>query len=362
MDCFELEFIPEQVSVGPKVYRPENTGEHVWRQMLVSKILAFAVVSVAIYFLIALGFVASQRSRALDDAGGLDFTSVTASGTLAPPRTPVFNRESFIARDGVELTYTHVKAENAASLPLIIMIHGSGWYGGQFDRLSWALRDVAEIKALTLRGHGENAMKRGDLNYIGQFEDDIADLMADDPRKPILLGHSSGGGLVVRFAGSPHGERLGGAILLAPFLQHDAPTTKPNSGGWAHVLTRRIIGLSMLNAVGIHWLDHLTVIQFNMPREVLDGPRGAFATTSYSWRLNTSFAPRRSYVEEIAQLPPFLLVAGAEDEAMWAEKYALLMSGATDRGRYEIVEGLGHLDIVDAPETEALIREYLRIF
>lgn len=329
---------------------------------MISKIVTFAAVSVAIYFLIALGLIISQRPKAFETAGDLEFNDVLAAGTFQPPETPAFEVKSFTARDGTELSYTHVKTENGTDLPLMIMVHGSGWYAGQFDRLAWALRDVAEIKALTLRGHGNRPTRRGDVDYIGQLEDDITDLIADDPRKPILLGHSSGGGLVVRFAGGPQSDKLAGAILLAPFLQHDAPTTKPNSGGWAYVLTRRIIGLSMLNNARIHWLDYLTMIQFNMPQEVLDGPRGAFATTAYSWRLNTSFAPRRNYLEEIAQLPQFLLIAGAKDEAMSADAYAPLMSNVTDKGRYEIVDGVGHLDIVNAPETEVLIREYVLDF
>jgi hypothetical protein len=115
----------------------------------------------------------------------------------------------------------------------------------------------------------------------------------------------------------------------------------------------------MLNSLGIHWLDHLTIIQFNMPKSVLDGPLGDFATTSYSWRLNTSYAPRRAYLDDIAKLPPFLLVAGAQDEAMAADQYAPLMGGMTDKGRYEIVDNAAHLDIVDTPKTEALIRDFL---
>ena len=90
--------------------------------------------------------------------------------------------------------------------------------------------------------------------------------------------------------------------------------------------------------------------------------QGGFATTSYSWRLNTSYAPGRNYLEDVAALPPFLLVVGREDEAMLAEKYERFMADVTDKGRYKIVEGAGHLDIVDNPETEALIREYGRTF
>ena len=329
---------------------------------MTSNILTFAAISVSIYFAIALALIVSQRPKALQSRDGLNFTEVIASGAFVPPETPEFTSKTYHARDGAELSYTHVKAGGSESLPLIIMVHGSGWFGGQFDRLAWALRDVAEVKAVTLRGHGDRPVRRGDVDYIGQFEDDITDLMADDPREPILLGHSSGGGLVVRFAGGENSGKLGGTILLAPFLKHNAPTTRPNSGGWAHVLTRRIIGLSMLNNVGIHWLDQLDMIQFNMPKAILDGPLGHYATTSYSWRLNTSFAPRSKYLADVAELPPFLLIAGAQDEAMVAEAYESLLSDVTDKGRYHVVEGAGHLDIVDAPETEALIRDYLGKF
>ena len=45
--------------------------------------------------------------------------------------------------------------------------------------------------------------RRGDVDYIGQMEDDLAALDRRARRarikKSSLLGHSSGGGLVVRF-------------------------------------------------------------------------------------------------------------------------------------------------------------------
>lgn len=326
------------------------------------KILTYAAISICFYFLIAIVLIITQRPKTLEPSIGLDFTHTLASPAFVPPQTPSFARKTYTARDGAELSFTHVRSEGSADLPLVIMIHGSGWYGGQFDRLAWSLRDVAEVKAVTLRGHGGEPLRRGDIDYIGQFEDDIADLIAEDPRSPILLGHSSGGGLVVRFAGGENGGKLRGAILLAPFLKHNAPTTRPDSGGWAHVLIRRIVGLSMLNNVGIHWLDQVTMIQFAMPQTVLEGPLGGYATTSYSWRLNTSFAPRSNYLKDIVELPPFLLIAGEKDEAMAADQYAPLMSEVTDKGSYFVVNGVAHLDIVDAAETEALIREYLSEF
>ncbi len=328
---------------------------------MIIKILITISISVAVYLVIALVMIASQRPADLPERDGLDFSKAMAS-LYEEPAGAGFERARFKARDGRELTFTHVRTDGAEALPLVVMLHGSGWYGGQFDALAWALRDVAEVKALTLRGHGAARGQRGDIAYIGQFEDDIADLIGETERKVILLGHSSGGGLAVRFAGGAHGHLADGVILLAPFLKYNAPTTKPNSGGWAFALTRRIIGLSMLNAVGIQALDGLTAIQFNMPAAVLDGPMGGFATTAYSWRLNQSYAPRADYLADVAKLPRFLLIAGADDEAFDATGYAPLMSGVSDKGRYEVVDGAAHLDIVDHARTEALIREYLSEF
>ena len=136
----------------------------------------------------------------------------------------------------------------------------------------------------------------------------------------------------------------------------------PDSGGWAHVLTRRIIGLSILNTFQIKALNHLPIIQFNMPHVVLDGPLGDTATIAYSYRLNASYAPRSKYLEDVAALPPFVLLAGGADEAFLAQEYAPTMGAVTDRGRYELMTGASHLDIVDDPRTRAVIEGFLNEF
>ncbi|OIQ45469.1 MAG: hypothetical protein BM558_03840 [Roseobacter sp. MedPE-SW] len=244
--------------------------------------------------------------------------------------------------------------------PLIVLVHGSGWNGLQFSKLAPQLRGTVLVP--DLRGHGAQPGRRGDVDYIGQFEDDLADLItakAVPGQKVVLIGHSSGGGLVVRFSGGQHRDLMDRAVLLAPFLHHRAPTMRPNSGGWAQPLLRRIIALSMLNGVGITAWNHLTAIQFKMPSEVLEGPLGHLATTSYSYRLNQSYAPRSNYLNDIRALPGFLLLAGDQDEAFVAEAYRPLMEAETDKGRYQILADIGHLDLVDAPQTLGAIQEFL---
>jgi len=96
-------------------------------------------------------------------------------------------------------------------------------------------------------------------------------------RHVVMIGHSSGGGLTIRFAGGQHGSLLDRAVLIAPYLHHSAPTFRDSAGGWAHPLVRRIIGLSMLNGVGVTAFNGMTVIQFNYPDSILNSPQGRTA-------------------------------------------------------------------------------------
>lgn len=318
------------------------------------KFLSIALTACAVTAVLPFALILSQQAGAASESDSdLDFDAIIGAPAAEP--LPLEKAEM---RDGTLLTVRRLPSETG---PLLILLHGSGWYGAQFDRLGRALEGRAEILAPDLRGHGAAPVRRGDVDYIGQLEDDIADMISiyGTGRRVILAGHSSGGGLAVRFAGGPHGAMIDEAVLIAPFLKYNAPVTRPDSGGWARPLTRRIVGLTMLNAAGITALNDRIAIEFAMPRAVLDGPLGQMATTAYSYRLNASFAPRSDYLADVAALPDFLLIAGAEDQAFVAQGYRPLMSPVTDRGRYELIPGAGHLDVVDRPETAALIAEVL---
>ncbi|WP_136637481.1 alpha/beta hydrolase [Pseudooceanicola onchidii] len=321
---------------------------------MVLKVLTIIGISVVITGAIALGLILSDRPKGPSGAAGLDFDRIT--GGVAP--LPVATAR---LRDGSTTLVRHLTGPEGA--PLVVLVHGSGWDGGQFDAMAAGLSRVADVLVPDLRGHGAAPDRRGDVDYIGQMEDDLVDLLTlyirYENQKVVLLGHSSGGGLVIRFANGAYGPMMDRAVLLAPFVQYDAPMTRKNSGGWARPLMRRIVGLSMLNGVGIHALDHLVAMEFNMPQLVLDGPQGHRATTAYSWRLNQGYAPRRDWQADVAALPDFLLIAGAEDEAFVAEGYAPAFSAVTDRGRYEVLPGIGHLDVVNDPQVIARVAGFL---
>lgn len=278
---------------------------------MILKFIQFIAVSLCIIALVPFGLVASQWPKKMDaiqTGETLNFESALAGNLQIAPEPAQIE-----TRDGWTMPVRKYGMQDA-SKPVLILIHGSGWKGLQYNAMAQNLLKDAHVLAVDLRGHGATPERRGDVDYIGQMEDDLADLIqaeAAQGQQVVMLGHSSGGGLVVRFAGGEHGALIDNAVLFAPFLKHDAPSTRSDSGGWAHLLLRRVIGLSILNGFGITALNHLTAIQFNMPAEITEGPYGHLATTAYSFRLNTGFAPREDYLKDaqLCQILPLWLAA-----------------------------------------------------
>lgn len=354
----------DATSPEPKPLSVSTKRSRVFRKVL-NIILVSLGITVVVYFGIALTLVfsdapAQQRPAA---GSGINFNGAMNADYASLPETLHYE-----ARDGSSLPY---RMYEGGTERLIVLAHGSGWHGMQFHPMAQALAEaeIGTVVVPDLRGHGAEPERRGDLDYIGQFEDDIVDLIetmdapsGSDPtyREVVLGGHSSGGGLVVRFAGGDQTDLVDRYILMAPFLKYNAPTTKPNSGDWAYPATRRIIGLTMLNNVGITALNHLPVISFAMPADVLDGPLGSTATTEYSFRLNTAFAPS-NYERDLAALDrPFLLLAGDADESFITEQYEPVISAQTSFGAYEILDGVSHIGVTTEPAAIDAIAEWLQ--
>ena len=65
--------------------------------------------------------------------------------------------------------------------------------------------------------------RRGDIDYIGQLDDDLADLVAlirrDKPAASLtLIGFSGGGAFTIRIAGGRYGALFDRFILIDPAI------------------------------------------------------------------------------------------------------------------------------------------------
>lgn len=269
--------------------------------------------------------------------------------------------KTFAARDGTGLGYRHYPSESDLAL---ILVHGSAADSRYLSTLAQALATsgAAEVYTPDLRGHGPSPVRRGDIDYISQLEDDLAGLIlhvkANNPNLAgvVVGGHSSGGGLAVRFAGGQHGNLASAFLMLAPYLGHDAPTVRSNSGGWAAPSLARIIPIAMLNALGVTRFNDTQVLRFNLPAEYQDGAQ----TLSYSYRLMAGFGPADREADLARLKVPFLLVVGSDDESFFASEFEPVVRPHVPHARIEIIEGVSHLGLVTDEQTIALVLTWLR--
>ena len=324
-------------------------------KIMVLGIFIFVLISVLIYFLIAVVLIISGKpEKPTPEQDGLVFKELFVDYTSIP------KLKTFTARDGRQLAYRHYPSQ---SDKVIILLHGSGWHSQYYLPLAKFISSegLAQVYTLDLRGHGYTPERRGDVDYIGQLEDDLADFIAmirkDNPRVTLIVGgHSSGGGLAIRFGGGKYGYQADAYMLLSPYLQYNAPTIRPNSGGWARPYTGRIIGLTMLNNIGIRWFNDLTVIDFNMPKEARNGTE----TLSYTYRLNASYAPRDYKKDLSAITQPLFVIAGSADEAFFADQFEPVISQFT-KVRVKLLDGVTHMGIVVSPKVRPVVKEWLEI-
>ena len=299
----------------------------------------------------------------------LGLTGVIAFGGPTPPpplasirdavlkrgRTDLPKPTFFPARDQTTLAYRVYPAAAGPARGAAVLIHGSVGSGADMHEIAKALTMVGlDAYAPDLRGHGASGT-RGDIAYVGQREDDLADLLDELDRRGapagrILIGHSSGGGFALRVAASPLGSRFVGTILLAPYLGHDAPTASPSERGYANVGMPRLIGLAILNQLGVRALNGLPVVAFAVdPAAVPD------VTPAYSFRLRMNFAPHRDWRRDIASTRGLLLVlVGARDELFQANLFAKLFATAP-KGRVELLANIDHMGITDDPAALSAI-------
>lgn len=262
----------------------------------------------------------------------------------------------FQARDGTVLAYRRYPPRAPATGRAAIVVHGSsGSSRGATYVLSQALaaRGV-ETYAVDIRGHGASGT-RGDIAYLGQLEDDLADLVAEirntGSTAPLtLLGHSAGAGFALRVAGSPIQNLFVRTVLLAPYLGYDAPSSRPNSGGWANPDIPRILALMVLRRLGLPWAESLPAIAFAVPPN-----SSQTLTATYSYRLMRNFGASVDFRNDLAAATrPIAIFSGAADELIQSDKIA---EAVGDRATIRIIEGINHMGIVGDPAAVSVIAD-----
>lgn len=301
--------------------------------------LAAAVLLAATAITVSIKYGGPAPIAALDSINspfkGLDYSAMPAV-------------QRYTARDGTALAYRHYPAAVAATAGAvsperrIVLVHGSSASSRSMHPMAQALLAAGyTVDALDVRGHGDSG-RRGHIGYIGQLEDDLTDFIhaVPHPGPSTLIGFSSGAGFVLRFSASPQAALFDRYVLLSPFLIQ-APSNRPNSGGWASVGLPRIIALTVLNKIGITAWNDLPVTQFALNAEAKQ-----FLTASYSYALATNFGADLDYARDIERAPKAIkLLAGMDDELMVPDRYAGIFANAGKTIPVTLVQGASHIGL-----------------
>jgi non-heme chloroperoxidase len=261
---------------------------------------------------------------------------------------------TYPARDGTKLGY---RVYEGGGAQVVVLIHGSSDDGAGLHPLAKALRDTgASVYVPVLRGHS-NFGRSGDIDHIGQLEDDLADFVAVlRPLHPSasfsLIGFSSGGGFVLRVIATPDEKLFDRFIMISPALPPGSPTIRPDTGGWVSVAKPRIIVLALLNRLGVDRFNGLPIVAF------ATSPKAPNLTSVYSFRLAVDFGAPRDYLAALGRSKkPAALLVGGSDELFFPDRFAPLFKPARPDLPITIVPGIGHIGMTVTPEGIAAVRK-----
>ncbi len=281
--------------------------------------------------------------------------TLRAARTAGPPPPEPRHYE---ARDGAELAYRFYPPVADKTGTIAVLIHGSAGNSLAMDRLGRGLsRAGVAVYAPDMRGHGLSG-EPGHIDSVETLEKDLVDLVAivvreRHPDAPlVLVGHSSGGGFALRMAARDVGRLFDRFVLLAPYLGHDAPTSRPDSGGWVDAGVPRIVALSLLEQAGLDWLHHLPVLAFALP-PARDGAADR-PTRTWSYVLMRAFGPGPDLVADASDAhAPVDVLVGARDRSMVARAYADYLAPAGPDVSVTVLPGLDHMGLILEPRGVA---------
>jgi alpha-beta hydrolase superfamily lysophospholipase len=266
----------------------------------------------------------------------------------------LMQKRSFLARDGIRLAYDDFSPQSVVhagkdesqhsgiALPkaCLIFLHGSTYNARRYANIAKAsLKQGYQVCLLNWRGHGESGGKPGDLDYVGQLEDDLNDMIVwvkqQHPERDIVIGgHSAGAVVCLRYIDRYGCDDIKAVSIVSPAINGPLETVRYSqaSSVWQYKLTyfRKANAIEatpeaalqhapVLN-MGAFWLAKL--MPFLRNRTILNFPaserlaqlEGRVLGYSYNLMLSCDINAYPRAFNKI-RVPVFLLV-GEEDEVI----------------------------------------------
>lgn len=285
---------------------------------------------------------------------------------------------TLLMRDGCRLHYRHYGTATAQSVMLLL----PGFGLTSEDYVS-CCKHLVKSSAVTvyspdLRGQGQSQGTEGDVDYIGQLEDDLSDMIAAvqhcHPGLPVVLAaHSGSSSLAISYLATRPDPIVVGLYLLAPvffghmeydrqiqrayqFIYYGRYHRKPAAHQASHLKVNQEFRYSLLrHGLGrmFNVLQNITVLQVR--RDAGQPWR------SYSFRFLQSYRCR-DLTQSLEQITvPVWVMAGQEDEVMLPDAVLSLLNWHLAPGvlrESRCLARMGHFSILAIAAT--LMGHWLR--
>ena len=115
-----------------------------------------------------------------------------------------YKKGSFAAKDGIEISYQKWTVDSPKGV--VVLVHGLGEHAGRYMNIINTMRDKGvSFYGADHRGHGSSGGKRGHImswmEYVNDLKMFVNIVKSENKDVPVvMLGHSMGGAIALRFA------------------------------------------------------------------------------------------------------------------------------------------------------------------
>ena len=246
----------------------------------------------------------------------------------------------FYGIDGKKIFYRESLAKKAKNA--IILVHGWSEHSGKYEEvIQFFVDNHYSVYAPDMRGHGLSEGERGYIQRWSQYLEDLQklhEIISPDFPKPIIMGHSMGGLIAIRYAeGQAYNHSISALITSGAYLQLAFEVNSLKSM-FATVMSNYFPKFSLKQELSASDFSSDPMLQNKHASDPLN-----HSTVNSRWFTEAKKAQKFAFDEADKLLVPCLIMHGSVDSIATVEgSQRLFREISTDQKELIIYDGMQH--------------------
>ena len=246
----------------------------------------------------------------------------------------------FYGIDGKKIFYRESLAKKAKNA--IILVHGWSEHSGKYEEvIQFFVENNYSVYAPDMRGHGLSEGERGYIQRWSQYLEDLQklhEIISPNFPKPIIMGHSMGGLIAIRYAeGQAYNHSISALITSGAYLQL-AFEVNPLKSMFGTVMSNYFPKFSLKQEISANDFSSDPILQKKHASDPLN-----HSTVNSRWFTEAKKAQELAFDEADKLLIPCLIMHGSADSIATVEgSQKLFREISTDHKELLIYDGMQH--------------------